>query len=354
MSNLLKHPVVDLHRQICQVESITGNERPVAEVLVSYLEQKGFTVEKQPVPSTYPDERYNVLAYMGETRDTKICLSSHIDVVPPYWPYELVKNNTEIRGRGVVDAKACVAAQIVAAEELWAASLIKPGDISLLFVVGEETEGDGMIHANKLGLSWDAVIFGEPTEGTLPKGHKGVLNMRLTAIGKAAHSGYPALGESAIDKLLSGLNELRQLQLPSSGRFGETTMNIGRINGGVAPNVISFSAEAEIMFRVAGTTIDGLKTMIEDALNKCGNPCTFTYGPDACEPVQIECDVPGFDTMVVSYGTDIPNLNGNHKNYLYGPGSIHVAHTEEESLKVADLVTAVTAYRTLALHALKN
>ncbi|KAE8315407.1 hypothetical protein BDV41DRAFT_574783 [Aspergillus transmontanensis] len=353
MSNLLAHPVVELHRGICQVESITGNERPVADVIVSYLEQKGFTVEKQLVPSAYPEERYNILAYLGAERDTKVCLSSHIDVVPPYWPYELVNNDTEIRGRGVVDAKACVAAQIVAAEELVAASLIKPGDLSLLYVVGEETEGDGMIHANQLGLSWDAVIFGEPTEGTLPKGHKGVLNMRLAATGKAAHSGYPALGESAIDKLLVGLHELRQLRLPSSDRFGETTMNIGCIRGGVAPNVIPFSAEAEIMFRVAGCTIGELKGMVEGSLNRVGNPCMITYGPDACEPVQIESDVPGFDTMVVSYGTDIPNLKGNHKNYLYGPGSIHVAHTEEEVLKVADLVGAVDAYRTLALHALK-
>lgn len=254
----------------------------------------------------------------------------------------------------MVDAKACVAAQIIAAEELLASSKIQPGDLSLLFVVGEETEGDGMIHANQLGLSWDAVIFGEPTEGTLPKGHKGVLNMHLTATGKAAHSGYPELGESAIDKLLNSLQELRQLDLPSNDRFGKTTMNIGCINGGVAPNVIPFSAEADIMFRVAGATMDDLKGLLEGALERCGSLCTFTYAPDACEPVQIEYDVPGFETMVVSYGTDIPNLKGNHKNYLYGPGCIHVAHTEDEKLKVADLVASVAAYKTLALHELKN
>ncbi|KAI9039402.1 uncharacterized protein KD926_009416 [Aspergillus affinis] len=235
-----------------------------------------------------------------------------MDVVPPYWPYQLVNNDTEIRGRGVGDAKACVAAQMVAMEELLAASLIKLGDISLLFVVGEETEGDGMIHANQLGLSWDTVIFGEPNQGTQPNGHKGVLNMRLSATGKSAHSGYPALGESAIDELLSGLRELHQLQLPSSARFGETTMNIGRISGGVAPNVIPFSAEAEIMFRVAGGTIEQLKEMIEGALNTSGN-----LGTDLTrEPVRIECDVPGFDIIVVSYGTDIPDLKGNHKTYL--------------------------------------
>ena len=274
--------------------------------------------------------------------------------MPPYWPYELVDNDTEIRGRGVVDAKACVAAQIIAAEELLASSSIKPGDVALLFVVGEETEGDGMIHANQLGLKWDSVIFGEPTDGALPKGHKGVLNVHLKATGKAAHSGYPALGDSAIEKLLSGLHELLQLELPSSDRFGETTMNIGRIEGGVAPNVIPFSAEAYIMFRVAGGTIEGLKNMVEKAVKKCSDPCIVTYAPDACEPVEIEYDVPGFETMVVSYGTDIPNLKGNHKNYLYGPGSIHVAHTEDERLKVADLIDSVTVYKKLALHALKN
>lgn len=276
---------------------------------------------------------------------------NHNGKVPPYWPYELQNNNTEIRGRGVVDAKACIAAQIIAMEDLVSRSLVDVGDISLLFVVGEEAEGDGMIHANNLGLKWDAIIFGEPTEGTLPRGHKGVLNLKLLAQGKAAHSGYPSLGESAIDKLLSGLEEMRRLKLPSSERFGETTMNIGRIDAGVAPNVIPFAAEADIMFRVAGGTIDNLKQMIEKAIEPFD--LVISYGPDACEPVHIECDVPGFKSSVVSYGTDIPNLKGTHKSYLYGPGSIHVAHTDNEVLRVDELVGSVAAYQKLALHALK-
>lgn len=251
-----------------------------------------------------------------------------------------------------MDAKACVAAQIIACEELITSSSIGHGDVSLLFVVGEETLGDGMIHANRLGLSWEAVIFGEPTEGTLPKGHKGVLNLKLKATGKAAHSGYPELGVSAIDKLLSGLQSLRQLKLPYSERFGNTTMNIGRIDAGAAANIIPFSAEADIMFRVAGVTIDGLKKMIGDALKTTGEEYTLLYASDACEPVHIESDVPGFDTTIVSYGTDIPNLKGSHKSYLYGPGSIHVAHTENEALKVSELVESVAAYRKIALHVL--
>lgn len=272
--------------------------------------------------------------------------------MPPYWPYELRDNDTVIRGRGVVDAKACIAAQIIAVEELLSDSLVEAGDVSLLFVVGEETVDDGMIYANNLGLTWDAVIFGEPTEGTLPKGHKGVLNLKLSATGKAAHSGYPSLGESAIDKLLDGLQALRSLELPRSDRFGETTMNIGRIDAGVAPNVIPFAAEADLLFRVAGGTIDSLKGMINDTLRATGHDFIISYASDACEPVSIEYEVPGFETTVVSYGTDIPHLKGHHKSYLYGPGSIHVAHTENEALKVSELVDAVSAYRTLALHAL--
>lgn len=274
--------------------------------------------------------------------------------MPPYWPYELQEDSAEIRGRGVVDAKACVAAQIIAVEELLSESLIKAGDVSLLFVVGEETEGDGMIYANHLGLTWEAVIFGEPTEGTLPKGHKGVLNLKLSTTGKAAHSGYPSLGVSAIDKLLAGLQTLRSLELPRSTLFGETTMNIGRIDAGVAANVIPFAAEADILFRVASGTVEGLKATIDDALKTTGHEFITSYASDACEPVSIEHDVPGFETTVVNYGTDIPNLKGNHKSYLYGPGSIHVAHTEHEALKISDLVDAVSAYRTLALHALSR
>lgn len=251
-----------------------------------------------------------------------------------------------------MDAKACVAAQIIAVEEMIAQGHVADGDVSLLYVVGEETEGDGMIHANNLGLSWDAVIFGEPTEGKLPTGHKGVLNVKIMAEGKAAHSGYPELGKSAIIMLLSALQNLLKLKLPSSERFGETTMNIGRIDAGVAANVIPFAAEADIMFRVAGGTIASLKEQINTALNDTGHKFTVTYAVDACEPVDMEGDVPGFITTTVSYGTDIPNLKGKHKNYLYGPGTIHVCHTENEVLKVADLVSAVAAYRKLAMHAL--
>ncbi|BCS22994.1 M20 family metallopeptidase [Aspergillus puulaauensis] len=349
----LNKPVITLHRDICSIESISGNEAEVAHFLVKYLESKGFEVEKQYL-SSHPDpERFNVLAYLKGSRNTRVCLTSHIDVVPPYWPYTLKNNNTEIHGRGTVDAKACVAAMIIAAEELQAEKLLSPGDISLLFVIGEEVDGDGMLKANELGINWESVIFGEPTEGKLPKGHKGVLSVNIKATGKAAHSGYPELGDSATEKLLAGLEAIRhKLELPRSELLGETTMNIGRIDAGVAANVIPFHAEAQVLFRVASGTVEELQKKIQDTLHSTGYEFELAYKGNAAGPVTLDCDVPGFETMVVSYGTDVPGLKGNHKRYLWGPGTIHVAHTEAESLKVSELVDAVDAYRKLTLHAL--
>ncbi len=242
---------------------------------------------------------------------------------------------------------------IIAAEELQAAQLLSPGDISLLFVVGEEVDGDGMLKANELGLQWESVIFGEPTEGKLPRGHKGVLNVNIKATGRAAHSGYPELGDSAPEKLLAGLEAIRhKLELPRSEVLGETTMNIGRIDGGVAANVIPFHAEAQVLFRVASGTVEELQKKISDTLHSTGYEFELAYKDNAAGPVTLDCDVPGFETMVVSYGTDVPGLKGNHKRYLWGPGTIHVAHIEAESLKVSELVDAVDAYRKLTLHAL--
>lgn len=181
-------------------------------------------------------ERFNILAYPGKDRKTKTLVSSHIDTVPPFWPWE--KRGDEIWGRGSVDAKASVATQIKAVEELIDAKEIGEGDVALLFVVGEETGGDGMRKANDLGLSWNTVIFGEPTELKLASGHKGILHLTIKAKGRAGHSGYPELGRNANNMLISALYAIQNAEFPSSTKYGNTTLNIGRMNGGVAANVI--------------------------------------------------------------------------------------------------------------------
>jgi acetylornithine deacetylase len=274
-------------------------------------------------------------------------------------------NGTEIWGRGSVDAKACVATQTIAVLSLLnSSSYSVPSDaLSLLFVVGEETGGDGMKYfSDHKPTNYSAVVFGEPTEGKLAAGHKGILGLRLHVRGKAAHSGYPWLGISANNVLVEALAALLQLEksLPSSEKYGATTMNIGKITGGVAANVVAEEAEANISFRIAAGHPSTISDMVKDALagikEKCedsGGAFSFEWSKQSYGPVSIDTDIDGFEKITVNYGTDLPNLQGEHKRYLYGPGSIHVAHSDHEHLTVKELEQAVVDYQKILLAVLK-
>lgn len=357
-------PLLSLHRKLVEIQSITGNEHDLGKYLHAYLVKSNFTVEKQNAEQgskacehSWPDarkgkSRFNLLAYPGSNRNTRILLSSHLDTVPPFWPYEV--RGQEIWGRGSVDDKACVATQIIAVQELLASNEIGPGDVSLLFVVGEETGGDGMQRANDLGLSWETAIFGEPTELKLASGHKGMLAFTVKATGKAAHSGYPWLGESANSMLIPALAKLDKIQLPRSEKYGCSTLNIGKIEGGVAANVIAETAMAEIAIRIANGTAEQTKEIVLGGLREVDKRLDVTFLAEGYGPVDIDHDVEGFETVTVNYGTDIPNLKGDHKRYLYGPGSILVAHSDHEHLTVGNLTAAVEGYKRIVRHALKN
>jgi acetylornithine deacetylase len=260
-------------RSLLDIESISGNDYDVRIYLIDYLRSRNFTVETQDVgPLHKPGNtsnklnnkpRFNVLSYPGNKRETRVMLSSHIDTAPPYWPYE-IREGGMIYGRGTVDAKGCVAAQTIAVEELLSSKEVAEGDVALLFVVGEEVKGDGMRAANHLGLTWEAAIFGEPTELKLTSGHKGVIGFVFNASGTAGHSRYLSLGDNANHKLLKALYAIQALELLVSDRFGETTLNIGKIEGGVAGNVIPERAMARIAMRlVAGTPEEFRATGIE-------------------------------------------------------------------------------------------
>ncbi|TVY28049.1 putative carboxypeptidase [Lachnellula hyalina] len=352
ISSTSTSPLLKLHKGLVEHESITGNEHNVAKYLISYLKDQNFTVESQDVGpwkgSTNPRE--NVFAYIGKQRKTRVLVSSHIDTVPPFWPYE--RRGDEIWGRGTVDAKGSVASQIIAVEELLAAGTLEEGDVALLFVVGEEVGGDGMKKANDLGLSWETAIFGEPTELKLASGHKGTMGLEIVAKGKAGHSGYPELGKSANAMLVPALNLLLNVELPYSEKYGNTTLNIGTMEGGVAANVIAENAGAKIAIRLADGTPAVIEKIILDTLLKADEELDVFFS-SGYGPVYIDSDVPGFDTIVVNYGTDIPNLEGDHKKYLYGPGTIMMAHSDHEHLEVKDLENAVKGYKALIEHALK-
>jgi len=349
--------LLHVHRKLVELSSITGNEHGLDKWLASYLRDKGWTVDLQEVS----EKRYNIYAY-GKKRSTTLLLSSHIDVVPPYWPYYHNKTSDIIGGRGAVDAKGSVAAQIIAAQGLREKL---DNDISLLYVVGEETGGDGM----RAFSSWpdrpspahEIVIFGEPTEAKLVCGHKGILGFNLHVIGKAAHSGYPWLGVSANDVLVEALGKLLELRnngLPWSSKYGNTTMNFGKIQGGVAANVVAETASAGIAVRIAAGTPKIVQGLILNALDSTkarvkdlGGDLEIEWTSEGYAPVNINCDIKGFDTMTVNYGTDVPLLTGDHKRYLYGPGNIFVAHSDHEALQKRELEQAVLDYRRLILAA---
>lgn len=369
-----------LHRKIVEIPSITYTEFDVGVWLSWYLRSHGWSVTLQDVSrgsETGSARRYNVLSWPGGSDaaisgEERVLLSSHIDVVPPYWPYWYDEKKQMVGGRGSVDAKGSVASQIIALLHLLREGGPKIRNIilssvSLVYVVGEETGGDGMrfynVSTQHERSNFTTGIFGEPTEGKLVSGHKGNLGMRLVATGKAAHSGYPWLGCSANDILIEALAKLKAMEksnmLPSSKKYGKTTVNIGRMEGGVAANVVAESANATIAMRLAGSDpkhvrgliMETLKGTIESAKEQ-GGKLGIEWASEGYGPVDMECDVKGFECLTVNYGTDVPNLSGGHKRYLYGPGNIFVAHSDHEALKVRDLEEAVLGYEKLLLHAL--
>ena len=279
-------PLLDLHKSLVQETSITGSEKSVTDFLQTYLNDAGFTVETQTVAK----DRDNIFAYY-KTRKTRVLVTSHLDTVPPYWPYE--RRGDEIWGRGSVDAKGSVAAQIFAVRELFERNEIREGDVALLFVVGEEVGGDGMKAANKLDLSWESVIFGEPTELKLASGHKGGLRFTIRAKGKAGHSGYPETGSNAIDSLVNGLVALKQSKLPSSDEFGNTTINIGKIEGGIAGNVIPANASAIASVRIGAETAHEMKELVKKIVEGSDPHLTVEFSTYAVDPVPLDHDVDG-------------------------------------------------------------
>ncbi|MEN3334717.1 MAG: acetylornithine deacetylase [Blastocatellia bacterium] len=321
--------VFELTRRLIEIPSISGDEKALAEFLADYLSRIGFTVDLQ----TAAEGRPNVYARRG-TPD--VVLSSHTDTVPPY--VEFREDEQTIYGRGACDAKGIIAAMVKAAESLLAARV---EDFGLLFVVGEEAGSAGARAANLIPNRSRYLINGEPTESKLALGSKGALRAALKATGRAAHSAYPHLGESAIDKLLDILADLRRLELPTDARLGPSTLNIGLIKGGVATNVIAAEAEAELLFRIV-TDADAVKRLFEATVN---GRAAIEYS-FACDAVFMQ-SLDGFETEVVAFTTDIPLLANWGTPLLFGPGSILDAHTAHEKISKSDLLRAVDIYASM-------
>ena len=319
-------------RGLVDIDSTTGREGEAGRWLVHALRELRFVVTEQRVDG----ERINVIATTDVAIQPSVVLSTHFDCVPPFFPSRI--EGDRLYGRGSCDAKGILAAQVASVDRLRAQGEARVG---LLFVVGEERGSDGAKLANDAAAGTRFLVNGEPTDSRLGSATRGILRLKFHAEGRAAHSSFPELGVSAIDKLLDTLMELRRLKLPADPSLGETYYTVGLISGGVAPNVVSPSAEAEIMFRTVGPGDD-----VRKAISSLESRVSIEYVLEV-PPIKMKV-VPGFETAVFPYTTDIPFLSAWGQPLLFGPGSIHVAHTADEYLSIAELHAAVDSYVRIA------
>ena len=322
---------VPLTRSLVDIDSTTGREGEAGAWLSRLLRDRGYRVTEQLVSNG----RFNVFARLSS--DPELVFSTHYDCVPPFFPSR--EQGGLVFGRGACDAKGILAAQLAAVERLRTAGETR---VALLFVAGEERGSNGARVANQQAPDGvKHLVNGEPTDNRLGTATRGVLRVRLHAEGRAAHSAFPELGESAIDKLLDALMVIRGLPLPDDPVLGRTHYTVGLIEGGVAPNVVSPHASAELLFRTVGGSapIRAALEVVEGLVS---------IQPILDVPAVRTQTVPGFETAVFPYTTDVPLLTNWGRPLLVGPGSIHVAHTDEEHVAIEDLHQAVELYQKLA------
>ena len=327
--------VIGIAEWLMSIDSTSGDEGALITALGEAVERAGWVVRRIPVTTG----RDNLLCTSGD--GPFVTLSTHLDTVPPWIPPS--RDARRLRGRGACDAKGIAAAMLCAGARLRAAG--RP--VALLFVVGEETTHDGAHAANdwllRTGFASRALVNGEPTESTLALGTKGAMRVLVRTTGAAAHSAYPQLGRSATLALVQLLNTLGDISLPTDALLGETTINIGRLSGGVADNVVAPSAEARLMARLV-TDGDDVWGLLQQW---AGDRATVERGIEV-PPVRLGT-LPGFATSVVAFATDIPAMPAWGTPFLYGPGSIHVAHRDDEFIQIHELERAVDAYERIVL-----
>jgi acetylornithine deacetylase len=328
---------ITLTRQLVDIESISGNEAAVGNYLYGELCRIGYQTLRIPVEG----DRFDVYATTPEQPNPQVVFSTHMDTVPPFIPSS--EDATRIYGRGSCDAKGIIAAMVAAAERLRR----EGSNVGLLFVVGEERDSLGAKVANEYAATNPShhckyLVNGEPTENRIALASKGTLRVEVIASGRMAHSAYPELGESAIDKLIAALTRLRAMPLPADPEVGPCTLNIGLIEGGRAPNVIPDYAHADLLYRLIGPSQDLRRQILEVA----GDEVKVDF------PLELSFlrlrTVDGLPTMIAAFTTDIPKLTNWGEPLLIGPGSIHVAHTDGEFIEKQQLAEAIDLYCMIA------
>ena len=334
---------IQLTRDLVNIHSTTFHEGLAGAFLHEFLERQKYAVERMAVaqperektPGAGDGERFNVYAALPGVKPD-VVLSTHMDTVPPF--FGCSEDDEYLYGRGTCDAKGIIAAQVAAADQLRDAGV----KVGLLFVVGEERDSAGAAVANESPKGSRFLINGEPTDNRLALASKGALRVELWSKGKMAHSAYPELGESAIDKLISALNDLLAMPLPIEPEIGPSTLNIGLIAGGRAPNVIADKAEAHLLIRLVGPS----EQTKAEILRVVGDRADVKFTLEL--PFVRMRKVGNLPTMVAKFTTDIPKLTAWGEPFLLGPGSIHVAHTLDERIAKKELLEAVDLYVNLA------
>jgi acetylornithine deacetylase len=323
--------VIELTRALVDIESITEDEGRIGSYLYDYLSTIGARTRGRVEKIEVEPGRFNVLAYWGEP---VVTLSTHMDTVPPFFASR--QDSEFVWGRGACDAKGIIAAMIAAAEKLLAENV---RNFAVLFVVGEERNSAGAAVAARAPRGSKYLVNGEPTENKLALASKGALRFELVAHGKMAHSAYPELGESAIDALLDALEAIRKVPLPRDPLLGPCTLNIGTISGGRAPNVIADAAKAEILVRMVGDSAPVREALARAVGNRADLKEVLSIPPIRFQTVD------GIPTTVVSFTSDVPVFAQSWgEPLLFGPGSIHVAHTAEERISKRELSEAAAMY----------
>ena len=340
---------IELTKQLVNIESTTYHEGLAGAFLYDYLKTQRYEVERTEVqqpdrastPGAGSGERFNVYAAMsGVTPD--VVLSTHMDTVPPF--FGCTEDDEFLYGRGTCDAKGIIAAQVAAADRLRDGGV----KVGLLFLVGEERDSAGATKANLSPKGSRFLINGEPTDNRLALASKGALRVELRAKGRMAHSAYPELGESAIDKLIEALHDVLAMPLPTEPDIGPATLNIGLIDGGRAPNVIADKAEAHILVRLVGPSEEVRRSIVATV----GGRTEVEFSLDL--PFVRMRKVGKLPTMIAKFTTDIPKLTAWGEPFLLGPGSIHVAHTPQEKIAKRELLEAVDHYVELAASLVQN
>ena len=320
----------ELTAKLMAIPSVTGAEGAVGRFLASVLEGMQYRVETQPVS----DGRFNVIARGGGDR---VVFCTHIDTVPPVLPVS--EDDGALYGRGACDTKGIIAAMLEAGERLRARGT---SDFSYLFVVGEETGGDGARAADALEWGSEYVIVGEPTENKLARAQKGTLLADLKALGKAAHSGYPEMGVSAVDPLIQVLHDCIGADWGSDEILGSGTFNAGVLGAGERANILAPEAMAAVMIRTVEGTADARHRLERLVASRARIEVHSATDPQFMHVVD------GFPQTVVSFGSDVPYLGSLGRPLLVGPGSILDAHTANEKILKDDLMAGIDLYERLA------